>query len=282
MSDQAQMTAAKALPRERSSGAGRKLRYDLALFRSLNEEYRDKPLMSAPRDVKDPAAMSRQAAARAGRLIKAHGIAGARCLEIGCGRGETARALAGEHGCEVTGLDVVTYPEWSTAADPKAQLLRLDVTAEPFAQLGSFDFIYSFAVWEHIRHPFAALRAAHALLRPGGRMYLNANLYRGPSASHRYREVFFPWPHLLFTDEVFEAFYLELWGRPAYPAWVNKLVAAEYEVYFRQLGFAVESITFTMKPFDEAFYGRFEEKLGRYPRFDLERDFIVAVVRRPE
>ena len=112
-------------------------------------------------------------------------------------------------------------------------------------------------------------------------MYLNANLYRGPSASHRYREVFFPWPHLLFTDEVFEEFYQVMHNRAAYPAWVNKLVAAEYEAYFRHLGFAIESIGFTLRSIDEPFYARFEEKLGRYPRFDLERDFIVAVVSRP-
>jgi SAM-dependent methyltransferase len=225
--------------------------------------------------------MARQAAARAGRLIKAHGIAGARCLEIGCGRGETAKALAHEHGCEVTGIDIVAYPEWGLSGQPLVQLERLDITSEPFTHLGQFDFVYSFAVWEHIRHPFAALQAAFALLRPGGRMYLNANLYRGPTASHRYREVFFPWPHLLFTDEVFEEFYLAAHNRAAYPAWVNKLVAAEYEAYFRLLGFTIESIGFTLRPIDELFYARFEEKLGRYPRIDLERDFIVAVVSRP-
>jgi SAM-dependent methyltransferase len=281
MTDQAQMPAVEAGARGRPPAARRRLRFDLELFQALNEEYRAKPLVSAPRNVADREAMARQATARAGRLVKAHGIAGARCLEIGCGRGETVKALAREHGCEVTGIDIVAYPQWALSDQPAARLERLDITSEPFTHLGRFDFIYSFAVWEHIRHPFAALRAAFALLRPGGRMYLNANLHRGPSASHRYREVFFPWPHLLFTDEVFEEFYLATHNRVAYPAWVNKLVAAEYEAYFRLLGFAIESIGFTLRPIDEPFYARFEEKLGRYPRFDLERDFIVAVVSRP-
>ena len=35
----------------------------------------------------------------------------------------------------------------------------------------------------------------------GGLAWIKAN--RGPKASHRYRWVNFPWPHLLFTDEVF-------------------------------------------------------------------------------
>ena len=36
-----------------------------------------------------------------------------------------------------------------------------------------------------------------------------------PTASHRYREVFFPWPHLLFADEVFEEFLPGTQGRPS-------------------------------------------------------------------
>jgi SAM-dependent methyltransferase len=280
MSSEAPPSAAPTA-QEKPPEARRRVRYDLELFQSLNADYRDKPLVAAPRNLADGAAMARQASTRAGRLVKAHRIAGLRCLEIGCGRGETARALAREHGCDVTGLDIAVYPGWAEVLEPRARLLRLDVTAEPFEHLGSFDFIYSFAVWEHIRHPFAALRAAFDLLRPGGRMYLNANLYRGPTASHRYREVFFPWPHLLFADEVFEAFYWGQRGRAVQPAWVNKLVAAEYEAYFRLLGFTIDSIDFTMRPFDEPFYARFEEKLGRYPRLDLQRDFITAVITRP-
>ena len=62
---------------------------------------------------------------------------------------------------------------------------------------------------------------------------------------------------------------------------MNKLVAAEYEAYFRLLGFTIDFIDFTMRPFDEPFYARFEDKLGRYPRLDLQRDFITAVVTRP-
>ena len=85
----------------------------------------------------------------------------------------------------------------------------------------------------------------------------------------------------LFADEVFEEFYWAARGRAIHPAWVNKLVAAEYEAYFRLVGFAIESIGFTLRPFDEPFYARFEEKLGRYPRLDLQRDFIIAVLRRP-
>lgn len=101
------------------------------------------------------------------------------------------------------------------------------------------------------------LQRAHDLLVPGGNLLLSANLYRGPKASHRYREIFFPWPHLLFSDEVIDDFYRnhlkmipegetwlseesvepsyrdqELWGS----AWVNQLSIADYFNYFNLAG----------------------------------------------
>src|SRR5204863_6563140 len=87
------------------------------------------------------------------------------------------------------------------------------------AALGRFDYIYSFSVWEHIVHPYTALVNARELLEPSGTMFLQAQLYCGPKASHRYREVFFPWPHLLFTDDVFEEFYRSVGREPKRPAW---------------------------------------------------------------
>ncbi len=38
---------------------------------------------------------------------------------------------------------------------------------------------------------------------------------------------------------------------------------------------------FDIYPLDEAFYGRFEDVLGRYPRVDLERGFFTAVLEKP-
>lgn len=117
-------------------------------------------------------------------------------------------------------------------------------------------------------------------MKDDGHLFVSANLYRGPQASHRYRDVFFPWPHLLFTDEVFEAFYLQFRGRPNRPAWVNKLTYSGYRHYFEILGFEVQREWFSCSPFDEDFYSRFEDVLSRYPRTDLERDFLHAILVR--
>ena len=66
-------------------------------------------------------------------------------------------------------------------------------------------------------------------------------------------------------------------------AWVNRLTVSHYQTYLRQLDFKVVRQWTTGTPIDEAFYQRFIDKLGRYPRFDLEKDFIYMVLglRRP-
>lgn len=250
-------------------------RFDLQLFSRLNEEYREKPIVPAPRSCDMPSLLE-AAQKRAASLDRRIGVRDKRVLEIGCGRGQVARVLADEFDCDVVGVDVTPYPEWSERADVDYRVH--DVSQDDNSVLGRFDAIVSFAVWEHVRHPYAALRATRDLLRPDGRMFLSANLYRGPQASHRYRQVFFPWPHLLFTDDVFEQYYQSRGFEPQRPAWVNKLTYAQYLRYFELLGFDIERVWTTGCQFDEDFYRRFEDRLSRYPRFDLARDFIYAVV----
>jgi SAM-dependent methyltransferase len=256
------------------------LKYDLALFTRLNEEYRDRPLVPRP-PVYDPVSLAGRGRKRAAGLVAKHRVAGRRVLEIGCGRGEVCRVLAAEHGCEAVGVDIRAYPEWAEAPSG-ARLLATDLSAPGAApDLGRFDFIYSNAVFEHVRHPHAMLARAFELLRPGGRMLLSANLYRGPKASHRYREVFFPWPHLLFSDEVFAEYYVSIGRPPARPAWVNQLSVADYCNYFGLIEFELRELGFSKTPIDEPFYQRFADKLERIPRFDLERDFLIALLERP-
>lgn len=257
--------------------------YDRYLFKTLNEVYQDNPLVPQPREI-SPQSLFAQADRRIDYLLKLFGnTEGSHCLEIGCGRGETAVRLAERGNCRVTGVDVNPYPEWPERQSDAVRLVEVDLTEQnPFAP-GSFDYIVSFAVLEHVQRPFSMLEAMFALLKPGGQIYFTANLYRGPRASHRYREVFFPWPHLLFEDAVFTRFYRDRDGRQGVaPAWVNRLTHLHYLEKVRQLGFEVLKCTYSTRAFDKDFYDCFAEKLGRYPKEDLEKDFINLWLRKPE
>lgn len=257
--------------------------YDRYLFQTLNDIYAETPLVPQPREI-SPQGLFAQANKRVEYLQKHFGdMTGANCLEVGCGRGETSVRLAERGKCRVTGVDAYPYSEWSERQSDSVRFVEVDLTERiPFAP-GSFDFIMSFAVLEHVRKPLAMLEAMFALLRPGGRMYVTANLYRGPIASHRYREVFFPWPHLLFDDDVFIRFYQSRNRQTDNtPAWVNKFTHLHYLNKVHELGFEILKCTYSMRPFDEDFYQCFAEKLGRYPREDLEKDFINLKLRKPE
>lgn len=254
------------------------MRFDLELFEQLNAEYAAKPSYVTPRQ-NDAESVRRRGERRADWLAVRFGVRGRRCLEIGCGRGEVTRALAAKYGAEVVGVDVQQYEEWQGPQPSGAVLRQLDISREPSAKLGKFDLIYSFSVWEHMRHPRSALKAVKRLAKRSADIYISANLHRGTQASHRYREVFFPWPHLLFTDEVFEQFYEKRGVKGRRAAWVNHWTAAEYLQCFAELGLSVIDCRYSKPPFDEAFYARFEDILSRYPRRDLERDFINVHLR---
>jgi hypothetical protein len=120
------------------------------------------------------------------------------------------------------------------------------------------------------------LAAIHRVLRPGGHAWLRFNLHRARNASHAYRKVFFPWPHLLFEEDVYAAYCREVLGeeRPGRFSWVNRMTIAHYLDAVAALGFDVRAMELKRTPLDVAFYRRFEDKLGRYPVLDLETNFM--------
>ena len=63
-------------------------------------------------------------------------------------------------------------------------------------------------------------------------------------------------------------------------AWVNRLTWAHYEAYFREVGFRILALRFRETPLDEELYERFHHVLGRYPRWELSRDFFEVVLER--
>jgi SAM-dependent methyltransferase len=250
--------------------------FDLALFERLNEEYEDRPLVPNP-----PAAGGDARAKAARRRIKKLSdwidFSGKTVLEIGAGHGYLTRALVKRGGASrAVGVDVVERPSWEQLAGGKVSYRRVDLTREAAFDDGFADAIVSNAVLEHVREPIPMIQEIARLLRVGGRALLIFNLHRGPKASHRYREVFFPWPHLLFSPEVCAEFYERHHGRSQTFSWVNHLTAGQYMEAFLESGLHVERFDRRTTPIDLPFYLRFEDRLGAYPALDLETDFLFV------
>ena len=255
------------------------IHYDVALFEQLNAEYADHPVApTAPRY--DAASLTDRSKRRLGSIHDRIGLAGRTVLEVGCGAGYEVWFLAHHFGSDAWGIDVSPRNAWSSLVGGRVHLVEGDIAIRGSLPEGTFDRVLSFTVWEHITHPLEAITELARVMKPGGLAWIRANLYRGPTSSHLTREVAFPFPHLLFADDVI-AEGLRRAGRAAHgAAWVNRLTWEQYESAFLRAGFAIRSLSFTTYPLDEAFYLRFEDVLGRYPRADLERGFFQVVLER--
>jgi SAM-dependent methyltransferase len=112
----------------------------------------------------------------AGRLTRLadavayHVPVGGRVLDLGCGSGELATALA-TSGMRTTGCDI--SPEMlriaAAASDHVADWIELepDWRVLPF-RAGVFDAVVASSVLEYVHDPMTVLRECHRVLRPGG------------------------------------------------------------------------------------------------------------------
>jgi 2-polyprenyl-6-hydroxyphenyl methylase/3-demethylubiquinone-9 3-methyltransferase len=110
-------------------------------------------------------------------------LAGARVLDVGCGGGLLAEALAAA-GATVTGIDLA--PGMIEVARLHAADSRLsidyrvaDAAALAAAMPGAFDVVTCMEMLEHVPEPAAMVATLAALTRPGGALFvstLNRNL----------------------------------------------------------------------------------------------------------
>jgi len=110
---------------------------------------------------------------------------GEHVIDIGCGIGGSARHLAHEHGCSITGIDltedycnVATMLSGLVGLDERTQFRQASALAMPFSD-ATFDCAWT----EHVQMNIADKRGFYAeiarVLRPGGRLVFH-DIFAGP------------------------------------------------------------------------------------------------------
>jgi len=105
---------------------------------------------------------------------RAH-LAGKRVIDVGCGGGILAEAMA-KHGARVTGIDAGVAPLAVAKSHAEASGLKIiyrRTTAEEMAEVspGSFDVATCMELLEHVPDPPSVVRACGHLVKPGGAVF---------------------------------------------------------------------------------------------------------------
>lgn len=116
---------------------------------------------------------------------KTPGLKAKRVLDIGCGGGILAEAMA-HKGARVTGIDMAELSLKVARMHLHESGLEVDyqmITAEDFAaqNAAEFDVVTCLEMLEHVPDPGAIIDAAARLLKPGGRLFLST-LNRNPKS----------------------------------------------------------------------------------------------------
>ena len=112
-------------------------------------------------------------------------VAGQKLIDIGCGGGILAEAMA-QRGAEVTGTDMGEAP-LSVAKlhsiESGVEVTYLQTTAEDHAEAnpGHYDIVCCLEMLEHVPDPGAVIAACATLAKPGGSLYFST-INRNPKA----------------------------------------------------------------------------------------------------
>ncbi|MDE2234364.1 MAG: bifunctional 2-polyprenyl-6-hydroxyphenol methylase/3-demethylubiquinol 3-O-methyltransferase UbiG [Gammaproteobacteria bacterium] len=122
---------------------------------------------------------------RLGYIDKFAALSGKRVVDIGCGGGLLAEAMAGL-GAEVTGIDMAESPLQVARLHLHESGLQVDYRLDSAENLAAsmpacFDVVTCMEMLEHVPDPAAVVRACAALAKPGGQVFFST-LNRNPKS----------------------------------------------------------------------------------------------------
>ena len=122
---------------------------------------------------------------RANYIDEHSAVAGQRLVDVGCGGGILAEAMA-QRGAEVTGIDMGEAPLAVARLHQLESGVQVDYrqcTAEQLAaaEAGKFDIVCCLEMLEHVPDPGAVVAACAELARPGATLYFST-INRNPKA----------------------------------------------------------------------------------------------------
>lgn len=195
-----------------------------------------------------------------------------RLLDLGCGRGEYLDAFT-RLGYEVSGVDISpSAPEFSP--NFAVEVVNLEQERLPFPD-GSFDFVFSKSVIEHMRYPECLFSKALAVLRPAGKAVLMT-----PSWEHTYWGPFYiDHTHVTPFTAMSLRKALAIAGFDAISvAYFHQLPLLWRWPFLRPLVFLLSMLPLPYRPLRKASW---PDSLNKLIRFSKEL-MLLAVGRKPE
>ncbi len=113
------------------------------------------------------------------RLLGAGGVRGRQVLDVGCGGGILAEAMARRGAAAVLGIDLAAKPlkvaqlHALEAGVENIEYREVAVEALATAQPACFDVVTCMEMLEHVPDPASVVRACAALVKPGGQLFFS-------------------------------------------------------------------------------------------------------------
>lgn len=152
--------------------------------------------------------------------------------DVGCGYGENLWSAL-QYGCsKAVGIDIRDRRASFAVADERIQYYCVDITQEKVND--QFELVTSFCAFEHFENPILMLEEMKKLVKEGGYLFIEFSpIWNSADGHHMYRNIQFPYYHLIFTEEVIED-YKKIYGYKDYN-WYNKWSGQDYMTMFLQV-----------------------------------------------